>query len=308
MSASVEDTAIRWAVRIDAQDLSDHEQRALDGWLRQDSRHRGALFRARAGLALVDGLGAEPLAEPHPAVRRWVRASAAIAAGFAGLLALSLSWSLWSGQQYSTDLGEIRRVPLADGSVVLVNTDSDLEVHYGNKARQLRLDAGEAWFKVAKDRRKPFIVEADGVHVQATGTAFSVRRREQAVEIVVTEGTVRAWRDDQPGRAIAVSAGNTATISTAADRPAASVAPIGNGDPLAWRQGGVALNETTVFDAAAEFNRYNPVKIDVASPQVGSQRMTGYFQIDRPDEFSQAVADVTGASVSKDGNKYIIKM
>lgn len=308
MSASVDDLAIRWALRIDAENMDGEEKRAFDDWVGQDDRHRGALFRARAGLALIDTMDSERDVFPAPVYsssQKRFFAAGAIAASFVGLIALS--WTSWSGPQYRTEVGEIRRVALKDGSVVLVNTSSDLEVNYKKTVRQLRLEDGEAWFKVAKNKHKPFVVDADGVHVQATGTAFAVRRRQGIVNIVVTEGAVLAWRDDQPQKMISISAGNAASISTQSGRTSAEVAPIGNRDPLAWRQGGVDLNETTVFDAAAEFNRYNVAKIEVANPRIGKQRMTGYFQIDRPDEFSQAVADVTGATTSNKGNRYVIE-
>ena len=313
MSVSVDDVAVRWAVLHDADELDTAQQHELDRWLREDERHRGAFFRARAGLALIDRMDATsdtpgrpvfPLQSPNKSRKRTWFAGGAIAASLTGLLAISIS--LLSGQHYRTDLGEIRRVALSDGSVAMVNSDSDLRVRYEKTVRELQLDEGEAWFKVAKNMARPFVVEADGVHIRATGTAFSVRRREGTVEIVVTEGSVMAWRDKQDD-AVSISAGNSAIVNTASNAAKARIVPTGYRDPLAWRQGGLALNETTVFEAAAEFNRYNVVKIEVAEPRIGKQLMTGYFQIDRPDEFSRAVADVTGASVSREPHKYVIE-
>lgn len=120
---------------------------------------------------------------------RKLMVTGAMAASIAGLL--TLSWPLLSGSHYRTEIGEIRRIALSDGSVALVNSGSDLQVRYEKAARQLRLDEGEVWFKVAKNLQRPFIVDIDGVHVRAIGTAFSVRRRDDSVEVVVTEGTVR---------------------------------------------------------------------------------------------------------------------
>ncbi|GLJ00157.1 iron dicitrate transporter FecR [Sphingobium sp. BS19] len=313
MSVAVDDVAIRWAILIDAEDLDTAQQRELDIWLRQDERHRGALFRAQAGLALIDKIDgdsescgramvlSQPTVKPR---KRALMAGGALVACLVGLA--TVSWSTLSGQHYRTDVGEIRRVALTDGSVAMVNSDSDLRVRYNKTVRELQLGEGEAWFKVTKNVKRPFVVEADGVHVQATGTAFSVRRRTGAVEVVVTEGAVLAWQDTQQN-AVSISAGSSAILSTATNAAKARVVSTGYRDPLAWRQGGIALNETTVFEAAEEFNRYNPKKIEVAKPRIGRQLMTGYFQIDRPDEFSQAVAHVTGASVSTKDNKYVIE-
>lgn len=308
MSDDVDDIAIRWAVRIDAQTMDRADEYALEAWLDQDARHRGALFRAQAGLVLIDGAGCDEQTHsllPPPARRRRFVLPVALAAGLVAVLALP--WALQPGQEYRTEVGEIRRIALSDGSLAVVNSGSDLQVRYEKDARQLRLDEGEAWFKVAKNTHRPFTVEAAGIHIRATGTAFSVRRRNGAVDVVVTEGAVRVWRGGRAQNAMSVSAGNTAVIDTASTMSRVRTAPIGNRDPLAWRQGGLALNETTVFEAANEFNRYNLAQIEVANPAIGKQPMTGYFQIDRPDEFSRAVADVTGGTVSNKDNKFVIK-
>lgn len=104
-----------------------------------------------------------------------------------------------------------------------------------------------------------------------------------------------------------MSAGNTASVGIAADATKPRVAAVGYRDTLAWRQGGVSLNETTVFEAAREFNRYNLVQIEIANDHIGNQLMTGYFQIDRPDAFSRAVADITGAHISNNGNNIVME-
>jgi transmembrane sensor len=303
----VDDIAIGWAVQIDAHPLDNAAAQALAAWLAEDPRHRGALFRAQAGLAVIDGAGAvdgkRALRLARPSRRQAV--GLALAASLVAMLAVP--WALKGGEDYRTDIGEIRRIALADGSLAVVNTRSNLEVRYEDSARHLLLNEGEAWFKVAKNRERPFIVDAADVHVRATGTAFSVRRRKDAVDVVVTEGTVLVWRGDRTETATRVSAGNAARIDVAATKAAARTAPIGRHDPLAWREGGLSLDETTVFEAASEFNRYNRAQIEVANPAIGNQPMTGYFQINRPDAFSDAVSEVTGARVSNKGNTIVIE-
>jgi transmembrane sensor len=317
MSVSVDDIAIGWAIRLDADAMDGAERRQLNEWLQQDDRHRGALFRAQAGLMLIETAGHESdsayprtraLAGIRPQwnfVSRKLMAAGAIAASIACLLILS--WPMLAGEHYHTEIGEIRRIALSDGSVALVNARSDLIVRYAKATRQLRLDEGEVWFKVAKNPKRPFVVDVEDVHVRATGTAFSVRRRDDRVVVVVTEGTVQAWSDARPQDSVSISAGNTASIGIVANAPNIKVAAAGYRDMLAWRQGGVSLNETTVFEAAQEFNRYNLVQIEIANDHIGKQLMTGYFQIDRPDAFSRAVADITGARISNNGNKIVME-
>jgi transmembrane sensor len=310
MYPSIKETAVRWAVRIDADTLGAAERRDLDDWLARDPRHRGALFRAQAGLALIDDAGtiADGPAVVRPPSRFRPSRRVAIAAAAACLVgAVALPWLLFRPEHYRTTIGEIRRVALADGSVTIVNTDSHIAVDYRSDERRIHLDRGEAWFKVAKNPRRPFVVDVDGVHVRATGTAFSVRRKRDAILIVVTEGKVVAWRDMDPDRRIPISVGNEAEIAISSPVAAPHVAPVANDDPLAWRQGGLALNEMTVFAAVEEFNRYNRRQLRVANPAVGRHAVTGYFQIDRPEQFAEAVSAITGARISNNSNEIVIE-
>src|SRR3546814_8842595 len=66
-------------------------------------------------------------------------------------------------QQIQTAIGEIRRVPLSDGSLAAVNTQTTLDVTMKPEVRQVALKDGEAWFQVAKDRARPFVVEIGDV-------------------------------------------------------------------------------------------------------------------------------------------------
>jgi ferric-dicitrate binding protein FerR (iron transport regulator) len=142
-------------------------------------------LRARRGRLELDGraraFGAEPAA---PAQRFNVGRRGLIAglgAAAAACVAVVVGPRLFSAR-YGTALGEIRRVPLSDGSMAAINTDTALDVAMSPRLRHVKLDKGEAWFEVAKDARRPFVVESGPVRVRAVGTAFSVRRLEAAAK------------------------------------------------------------------------------------------------------------------------------
>src|SRR3546814_2061558 len=102
---------------------------------------------------------------------------------------------LLGGTSYATSVGEIRRVPLADGSIAAINTASAIDVKLDDAARHVRVVEGEAWFQVARDKQRPFVVAAGRARVRAVGTAFSVRRRAGGADVLVTEGEVEVWAD-----------------------------------------------------------------------------------------------------------------
>lgn len=91
----------------------------------------------------------------------------------------------------STGVGEYLEQPLPDGTLVSLNTDTELEVSYNKDRRQVVLLKGEALFTVARDTARPFVVNAGGKSVEALGTIFLVRNDTLSFEVAVTEGRIR---------------------------------------------------------------------------------------------------------------------
>src|SRR5262249_39417186 len=107
---------------------------------------------------------------------------------------------------YRTPVGGIESVPTADGSTITLNTDSQIRVALSASERRIELKHGEAYFEVAHDPNRPFVVHAGNKRVIAVGTKFSVRRDYDDVQVVVTEGKVRLEGDDSPQRPVEKSA------------------------------------------------------------------------------------------------------
>jgi transmembrane sensor len=298
--AEIDELAARWVARMDGESWTDADDAELGRWCAMDTRHAGALLHAQA---LWTAIGQDDVADdafvasgaasetsPLPVLsRRWVLggAGAALAASFVGALVLR-----GSGTRYSTAVGEIRRVPLADGSTAAINTDSRIAVALAETRRSVTLEKGEAWFQVAKDAKRPFVVEAGNVRVQAVGTAFSVRRQEGGADVIVTEGVVEAWVDGTDGQKIRVTAGNMAFV---ADNAAVERAIVADNAPaaeraLAWRSGKIDLAGRRVDEAIAEFNRYNVRQIVVRDPTLGAERVDGVFRTDDPIGFARVIA------------------
>ncbi|HWW27639.1 MAG TPA: FecR domain-containing protein, partial [Caulobacter sp.] len=174
----IEAEAARWVWRLDRDGRVPELEIQLEAWLAGDARRRGAFLKAESVWTLLDlagGTASRPFTRPaRPVSRRVLLAGTggAIAAAMVGAGVLMLR-----EDRFSTGVGEVRRVPLEDGSAVAINTASAVEVAFQRTQRTIRLKDGEAWFQVAKDVQRPFVVEAGAVRVRAVGTAFSVRRR-----------------------------------------------------------------------------------------------------------------------------------
>ncbi|WP_019834401.1 FecR family protein [Sphingomonas sp. PR090111-T3T-6A] len=289
------DEAAAWALK---QPLGPEEQVALEQWLALDPRHSGALLRAMAGLSLVDA-AIMPEADDQSRIA-WPRRR--IMAGMAGALAASfagvIGWRTLTAERVSTARGEIRRLPLSDGSVATIDTDSELRVAFAADTRRISLDHGQAWFQVAKDRTRPFVVDAGIAQARAVGTAFSVERREDGVDVAVTEGVVAVWPSSARGEMTILEAGQFARFRPGAAAPTTGTAPAAIERTLAWRSGEIALENETVAIAVARFNRYNRQQLVLADPSVGEERLIGLFQIDRPEDFAATLAATLDVAVT----------
>ncbi|MDV6331130.1 FecR family protein [Asticcacaulis sp. 201] len=312
-SEEIERAASLWAVKD--RPLSPMDDASLREWLAGDPRRRGALLRAQAtwsSLSRARALGPsarwqgiQPSIIATVSRRRLLAATGALgglmAAGVAGLIINRYT------NETITRKGEIRRLPMSDGSIATINTESRIKIDMTDTQRRVDLISGEAWFKVAKNKERPFVVAAGMARVQAVGTAFSVNRRDGGAEVLVTEGTVKAWLDGADQQAVLLKAGdrtfmgqkNTITIEHA---------PEAIDSALAWREGQIALNGKSLSEAAAEYNRYNQIKIVIDDPDLASERLLGRFSTDDPDAFSSAVAQAFGAEIIRTDKAIYIGM
>lgn len=295
-ASDIEDVAVRWVWRLDQEGGSESLRRDLEAWLAGDSRRRGAFLQAQATWSLLSEKRFEQTRERPQRVRRMAALAASVAAVGIGLIVV-MKWPI-GGERYRTSIGEIRQVPLSDGSTAAINTHSTVEVSMRPAERVVRLVDGEAWFRVRKDPTRPFIVESGRVRVRALGTAFAVRKHTDGAEVVVTEGAVETWVAGAEGHTVRVSAGGEAFVSENAAISSQPGPQVQVDRILAWRAGHIDLAGESLGDAVAEFNRYNHRKLVVTSPDLLHERLYGVFRTDDPDGFAHAVSRSLGASVS----------
>jgi len=296
------DQAALWATRIDAGALDPESDAGFQRWLEEDPRRRGALLRAQAALSFLDRgralAGVVPRPKPRPI---WIRrklmfAGAALAASLIGAAILMVR-----PDRYDTRLGEIRQVPLSDGSLVEINTQSTVEVAMHPDVRQVTLARGEAWFRVAHDKKRPFIVSAGRIRVRAVGTAFSVRRRDDGADVAVTDGAIVTWTVGDEDHPVQVAAGSKAYVADY-EPPKVVEASSEVERSLAWREGEIALEGETLGEAVAQFNRYNARKLVISDPKLADEKLVGQFRATEPKTFAEAVATTLGATVEEEGD------
>lgn len=261
---------------------------------------------------------AQPPARRSTKRRWWVAAAASVtfAIGVVGYVLLNAG-----GDRYSTPVGGIASVPLRDGSQIMLNTRTQVRVDLSPHERRVDLDRGEAFFQVAKDPTRPFVVQAGDKRIVAVGTQFSVRRTGDDVRVVVTEGTVLLETDGAPMHVRSSGAGANLSSATPADIPltAGSVArardqdllvrsePIPQAEEiLSWREGYLTFHDTPLSDALDEFNRYNVHQISAADPQTASMQISGMFRPTNYEAFVRLLQDSYSLKVTTSEDRTVL--
>jgi transmembrane sensor len=300
-------------------------------WLQQSPKHAEAFAEldavwrqfSRVGeLRPVAGFAPQPeFLAPRPRVRVHRR----IAWGaFAAAAALAVAWLGWHQivPTAETAVGAFQKLDLPDGSVVQLNTDSAIKVRYSNAERRVELLRGEAHFDVAKSPARPFIVAADHVAVRAVGTAFNVRLRPDAVDVLVTEGKVQvndvlkgesllAHTSDRAGppllaqgERVSVPLAAADVFDSAAPAPVAitEVAPVEIQRALAWQERRLEFDNLPLAEVIAEFNRYNRTQLLISDPELNAKRFSGTFRADGYEPFVRLLEENFGVVGERDAS------
>ena len=337
---TIEAEARQWLVRLDGDTpLSPEDTAALREWKDRSPTHRAELQRISAFWSdanvlteLAIPLSNQTDANHHASVvgrlYAWFspfkRPGALVAMSLASIAVAALAIWFYPLSQgaangiYGTAIGELQVKALTDGSVLHINTDSQVQVDYSEDVRKIRLLRGEAHFEVAKDTERPFEVYAGKSMIQAVGTAFSVLMKERDIRVTVTEGKVelatqidnvmaaRQENDtsvDMPDKSLkrpalvkigSLSRGQSAIYDNAigdVEKDVRNVESVAGKihvesipeqelkRQLSWREGYLVFNGDLLADVVSEVNRYSPVTIEIADPALRQLRIGGRFKV-----------------------------
>ncbi|HEY5239062.1 MAG TPA: FecR domain-containing protein [Rhizomicrobium sp.] len=298
----------------DCGDWAEADQAALAAWLAESSAHHIAYLRLSAAWARTERLvalrppeGAPRTRAPQRALWRRLAGSAVALLAVAALGVTGANFMLQPRERiYATALGGHQTVRLDDGSRIELNTNTTLRAAVNMRHRTVWLDGGEAFFQIAHDTGHPFIVMAGDHRVTVLGTKFLVRRDTNRLEVAVVEGRVRF--DGADGRVSLQSAYLTqgdvvVATSSVVSSPKQSEQALAS--ELGWRRGVVVFDNTTLGEAAAEFNRYNQQKI-VVDTSVANLTIGGTFRTSDIKLFARVAKDILGLRVETRGDTDVI--
>lgn len=298
-----------WVLRIAAGDDPEAEQ-ACAAWRASDP-HREAAFNAAwrawqaigdTSIARVESWRNEAAAmrgSPVERLGRFAR-SRPVRFGVPAALAASIAALFLVPQQAPqpapelkvvTAVAETRTLALDDGSRVTVGARSGVDVRFAQDARRVVLTSGQAFFEVAHDPSRPFIVLAGDAEIRVTGTKFDVVRIGNDVRVSVLEGRVEVRDRSVPNHQLeqVLIAGQRSEVQAEAGLQPPRPTLVTPGE---WRTGRLYYADAPLSEILADAARYSSVRISVADASVAQMRLTASF---RTGDIERFMSDIEAA-------------
>ena len=287
--------ATAWYYRLQADDVSPEEQAAFAAWKAVGTAHAQAWDEVILLLGALQAPAAQLREKQRrqwrkPARRTWRKVAQGVAAAL--LLGLLLGQTPYVDRwraDYATATGESRSIRLEDGSQLQLNTDTAVQVTLARGERRVRLLRGEAWFDVARDPSRPFVVNAGEGWVRVVGTHFSVASDAGQTRVKVGQGRVEVNAGSGvgvflgPGQAVEYAAGSLAALH-----------PFEPATAFAWRQRQLVFSQQPLAEVVAELNRYWPGQTVLLGEGLRQRKVSGVFEIDKPEAVLKALAHTLG--------------
>lgn len=298
-----------WLAKLD-RGLTEEEEAELRVWLNANSANR---TRFLAMARLWDNMNSlawlADLYTDEPTVKRnthW-RSAAAVLVVFGLALVAATMWIDWPKDTeqplqtaliadqipavYETAVGEQSTVRLAEGTEIVLNTNSQVHVRLTKHHRLLTLVKGEAHIEVASDPNRPLSLVVQDKIIQALGTAFSVELdADENIELVVTEGRVLVGQRPKPSSAgsqtitpilpassTTVDAGQELRITSRGVQKL-PVPPDEIAARLSWRQGNLIFRGESLEEALREVSKYTTIEFVFLNDSIKLEPIAGRYK------------------------------
>jgi transmembrane sensor len=311
--------ASAWIIRLHGPHRTPDLEAGFRAWLaadpensRQFERVTETWERAATPVPGTARVGHWPDRSASSPVRKWSLA-AAMMIFVIGVGVWGASY-FWLNPSYGTGIGEQRIVRLSDGTRITLNSNSRVAVTYRDQERRVRVDRGEAYFEVAQDVTRPFLVRAGDREVRALGTAFVVRYEPLRTAVTLVEGKIEV-SSISTGRESSEGSGASIVLSA----PSAEDTVLNPGQRVvfarskppkvdeprieaitAWRRGEVMLDNTALADAIAEMNRYDQTRLVIDDPAIARLQISGIYHTGDSKAFAKMISKLYGLEVEQE--------
>ena len=299
--------AAAWIVRLRDERRGPEVEAELREWLAESGEHQRAFNRMtkvwqQAGKIRMRAQTDVSTPKGRSRFTPWAAALAA------ALVLAVISSIYWRDNALTTAVGQQQVRVLRDGTRVLLNTDTRIEVNYDEHVRRVRLVRGEARFDVSKRPTWPFLVRVGNEEIRALGTSFIVRHdSDQDFSVTLVDGRISvapvAGNGEAPEAPQVLAPGQRLFISRhhalSVDRPELSRV-------TAWERGRVEFDSTPLEEATIEMNRYTTTRVIVPDTEVAQLRIGGVFRAGDSEEFVKIVAEAFGLQAERNGATIVL--
>lgn len=295
--SKIQDQALAWFARLQDSKANQADWDAFSDWLTANPNHQIAynkvikLWQSPALNTALSHFATIPLqavtSKYH--LQRWAAAVCVVL--MSGWMLIASGWiNRWQAD-LATGTGEQRREMLADGSTLILNTDSAVKIDVNGDHRRVTLLSGEVYFEVQPDKTRPFIVATAQGTVRVVGTRFTVKTGD-VTQVDVENGIVACT--SQQGESRQLTAGQHTSI---ASQNVAIISQIDTSRTFAWLKGRLIFQDQPLAEVIAELDRYHPGAIVIADTKLGQIRITGNYKLEDTAAIVRSLADITGARV-----------
>lgn len=282
--------------------LDARRERRFQDWLAADPAHAEDYALCEIAWAVSrDAAAGLPVPQPARTHRRLQRRLAAVAAVAA---AAGLAILLWpaAAPQWSTGPGEQRALVLEDGSRVMLNTRTRIEARFARREREIVLVTGEAFFEVAKDPARPFIVRTALGSARAVGTRFNVFYDARRLAVTTEEGRVMVA--GPAAGEVLVAAGRRAMLDATTTR--VQVADTDVAATLNWMAQRIEADNQPLVQVLAEFSRYTPLPVRAATPEIGALRVSAVLRTGDIEALQAALNGAFGLDIERRADAFVV--
>lgn len=297
------DDAIAWYLKLKDASVTQHDQQAFNAWLQQSPLHHFAYQEAKQLWQDIEA----PIRLFHlqqsatPSNRRnerpWGWAVAALC-----MLGLLLNLELWrepaNWDRLTADAvttpGQMKQLLLADGSSLLLDGNSALDIEFDETYRGLTLRRGRLWVDVTQDAQRPFTITAGEASIKVIGTHFAVMHSTDSVTVTVAEGQV-AITDSQGHQALLGGGKQVALING----ELGPVSPVALPVALGWKEGRVVFDDAGMSEIVAQLERMLPGRLLLDTHAFSDVRLSGSFPVDQPEALLSALTHVSDIEVHR---------
>lgn len=223
-------------------------------------------------------------------------------AGITLLVAIALGALAWlnpayKSERFATAIGERRAVLLADGSTLLLDSDSQVDISWRLLSRDVDLRSGQVLFDVSSAVYRPFVVSAGLAKVQVLGTLFNVRRLDNDdIRVTLARGRVEVDTTAAPQTPVILMPGQQVDSIRGQLMP---VAKVDAAKAMAWKDDRIVFEQTPLDEAVSLLHRYRKAPIHLGDPSLAALKVTGVFEAHNVDLLLDLLPSILPVSVAR---------